>query len=775
MAPSRSLRAPARPLAALASVAIVVGLVAAASPATALPGDVEPPVVSILSPVEGQVFTSSAGEVRFTAVDPSGIDSWGLAIDGTSYSSGTGDRAELPIGRLDNGRHTFTLTVTDREGNSYHETRGFEVDRQTVDVWIDSPRTTWVRPGSTVSLTFRAGDYVYEEWSIDGVGSGRAPFATKFKTTSWTVPATWTDGSRHTIEVVGSDERGRSGRASVEVVTDAAAPFVDFTDSGIPAVVTLRTPISGTVSDTASGVSSVRVVVYRADCISPITSATASVSGTSWTAMLPPVPLGEGNYCIAAEATDRAGFVSATTRRPITTDLTAPGVPSGLTPNTVGLEPITELSWSAVAGAVMYEYRAAADSASLATAHPIVTMSTRVPVGRIDAGSVHWQVRALDINGNQSAWSAVAVARAVAAPVLDDCTDLCRLVVGAVPVGWGAVPDAIAYHVRVTGTDADGGPVVVDEEVHGGLLETIVALPAEFPTGTISVRVRAELDVGGSLLTEWSEPQRFLRFSAPTRPTLQSPANGAYVDGDDVALAWTDDPSVVLWELRISSSSTLDADGGLDLGDETAPLLMDPVLLAAFLVSQTGDVPEGVRLDEFDALADCEALLDYLETQAPGSGLVFPCADGSVVLSEPMAQGAYFWQVRGLGFGSLIEGADPGAWSAVGRFTVGEAPAVVAPPGTGPRGGGGALVAPSTDDVAALEEAAERPADDDAVVAPETGAGDAGAGSAVDGSPDDGTPSADAGDSSAGWIVGGIVALFVLAGGAGLVAFLRRR
>ena len=775
-----------RGLSALVAVALASASVLAAAPAASAADDSRPPLVDIESPTETTTFGASGAWVTFTVTDDVAVSSWQVLVDGGHVISGSGagrTMVNLFVGRLANGPHTVTVVALDTSGNETSASRMFGVSYDEPNVWITSPAAdAWVR-ADRVEVGYLGSDSVTWTVRVDGtiVRTGAGHSGASF----WHAPTGWVDGSTHTIEVTGVDAVGRTATRSVSFRADAAPPEVDVNpalDVLVPGSV-----LSGAVSDAASGVAGVDVSFARwvdgSGCDASSFGGRAVVSGGAWTLTLPG-DAADGDYCVTATATDAVGNTRTSLPQIVTIDVTGPLAPTGLAPDGDFFDAPTALTWTADADAASYQYRIGVDADAMDDAPIVDVPSSSVVFPAIPPGTLYWQVRGIDEFGNIGDWSALAHMTVLGAPELVDCGN-CRLVGGLLHAEWSAYPGASAYHLEITGTDADGDQVVVAHEAAASETEANVTLPSSFPTGTIAVRMRVELDqaVEGRTLTDWSTPLTYLRFTEPRQPGLLSPATGAYVDGDAVTLEWTDDSSVILWELRLSTSSTLGGDGGLTgTHPDTAGPLVDPMIMTILLAGIGSDIPEGLVLDEFDAEADCQLLQDLLGSLEGGEGVEIPCADGSYTIPSNLPDGAYFWQVRGISFTSLMnEDGLPGPWSSVGRFSVGEAPAP-AQPGSPSQPAGNALqpgpraqVAPTAGDGgdAAPDLGDQAP---DAPSAPDEGSGEDSRGGDAAPGPEVGDTTPDAGDGfPAGLIIGGIVALVVLAGGGALVVSLLRR
>lgn len=773
---------PRRSLAALVATALASASVFVAAPAAFAADDTTPPVVTINSPVAGAVFDSSTGvSVDFSTSDDVGVASWSVLVNGSGYYSGS-DSGRMVVnlfgGRLADGPHTVTVTARDANGNETSESRAFTVDYRTPALRITSPVDgAWVRADG-VSIGYSGSDSIAWTVRVDGdaiLHDNSGAIGRTF----WHATG-WADGSTHTIELQADDAGGRTATRSVTVRADAVAPEVEV--DPVSATLVPSSQVSGSVSDAGSGVAGVEVSFAHWDgltCSSTAFTGRAFLGGSaSWMLDLPSSAR-DGAYCVTAKATDMVG--NSRTSAPVlaTVDVTGPVAPTGLAPDGEFFDAPSTLTWTADADAASYQYRIGLDPDAMDTSAIVDVADASVTLPSLPIGTLYWQVRGIDSVGNVGDWSALAEVTTYGVPELLECAS-CRLVGGALQAEWYTYPGASAYHLEVTGTDADGDPVVVTHVADASATAAIVALPSSFPTGTITVRMRVELDheVEGRTFTDWSESINYLRFSEPRQPGLRGPSNGAYIDGDDVTFDWTDDPGVIIWELRLSTSPELDSEGALaDTHPDTDMALVDPMFLT-ILFASSGEVPDGLVLDEVDAEADCaamRALLELMEVEDPDE---LPCADGSYTLPSSLPDGKYFWQVRGVGFTSLVAGGTGGPWSSMGQFWVGEAPPPSTPGDDSPRPGARTPVAPM---VTGDGDAAVEPADEAAETEPAGNErADDASGSDAGGGADAAAPEADETASDAGegfplgLLVGGIVALLVLAGGAVGFFLLRR-
>lgn len=736
------------------------------------------PEVVISSPAEGAVVGYSF-LVPYTVGDA--VDSW-FSLDG-----GVESRAAPPVSitGLPEGPHIVRVRAVDQYGNSTTVARHFTVDRTGPSVAVTMPADgAWIDPQQPFTIMATSDDPGTQTWDlrVDGDTVAGGPGGTPIGY-GMPAPTSWVDGSSHTITAQSTDALGNvGGVSSITVRADAQAPNV--TVDALPTTLSRQSIITGAASDSGSGVTQV-AVEFRSltsgdTCGAVEFSGTATLLGGFWSLPLPGAA-SSGGFCVRATATDGVGRAQTSADRRVDVDVTGPVAPTGLAPSgEYWTAPTAEISWDAVSDAVRYEFRLAGSVAELDTTSPSSTTDTSISVGGWPIGTQAWQVRGIDQFDNVGAWTDPQTVTVLGVPQIGMvCSTFCSIVSDEVGASWSAIPGAIGYRVSVAWPGEDGG-TIVEQDVPGDTTSATIALPEELRSGTIVVRVRAVLDheVEGSTLSPWSERVRYLHVASPATPALLTPAEGSYIDGDGVELRWTDDSNVLAWELRLSPVPTLAEDGGLDT--ETAAPLLDPMVL--LLVVGAGELPEDIDLDQVDAVLDCDALGEYIGIGGEGGTLPFACADGSFTVPEALADGDYYWQVRGYGLSTFLAQAEQavGPWSRVGHFTVGVAPAVPetgGPTSTGgtPTTGGPKATTPATtvNEITQVDLAGDEP---EAVEdAPDAGA-DPGSsdGGSDDGSAAGGEVTSDAGTGEAfplGWLLAGVGALIVLAGAGAFIRF----
>ncbi|QNO37653.1 hypothetical protein H4J02_00985 [Protaetiibacter sp. SSC-01] len=744
-----------------------------------------PPAVEISRPAAGEVVGATL-LLDYSVGD--GLTTW-MSIDGAPEQAVGAPPHTIDVSGMSEGAHTVTVRSVDGFGNSGSATRTFVVDRTPPQLTVLTPAAdAWVSAYYGVPIRVSSDEPLGNEWRVSVDGSVVRGWTAGGQELSYTyVPPGWSHGSSHTIAVESRDPRGLVGQTQLTVLADATFPNVGFERPAgtlVPGSV-----LRGSASD-VSGIASVEFIFLETaggECtLTELYRAPATVDGTQWELVLPNEVV-SGEYCIGAAVVDGAGnsvraYGYAYT---VTVDATGPDAPTGLAPTGTLWTAPKELSWSAVADAARYEYRLAADADGLDTA-PVFSVTATSAAPGLDLSSPFvWQVRGVDEYGNAGDWTDAQSVSVLPLPVIDGaCEGLCGLVGHEFELEWSAVPGAVGYHVAL----GWGGP---DHDEHvevfelGADTDATIVVPADVPREAISLRVRAVLDepLQGAAAGPWSQPLTYLHIGDPAKPRLLGPVAGTRVDGDAVELSWNDDPTVMLWELRISRVPLTDEDGGLRVDPQP---LLDPMILLLIATEFGGEVPSGLDFAEIDALLGCRALEELAGAGSEGIVLPFPCADGSYTLPDALADGDYYWQVRGYGItitagAGVLETAGP--WSDVGHFEVGD-DAPLAPG----EGGSGTLPAAPT---APGSPTVQQPVIDEGF-AP----GDDGTDDADDASGDDGAAGGAAGGSAEGsgepgdadepivrseeafpfvWLIVGLAVLVALAGAVVFIRFVAVR
>jgi hypothetical protein len=804
--------------------------------------DTVAPVVSVTSPAGNIHMGSGMFRVAGTVSDANPMSS-GVLHNGSPIFSGTGtvfnDFAYTMS--WEEGEHLVQAVATDLAGNVGTADVLVIIDKTSPEVafavrqgardWAPivydfyNPPTVYIDPTLPIELQVTANESGTWFANIDGLTVVQFPSVSAGVPSEWTVPAPgWTNEDAHAGLIRFDDLAHNMRQVTPTLRADVTKPQVALATPG--KTLTVGDVVTGTASDSASGVAAVEVDFrkLRADdtCGAVRFSGLATLTGGTWSLELP-ATAETGEFCLRATATDNVGQTRrALADGPVTVDVTGPRAPRQLKPSGE-VWSLDTLKWKAVDDAVGYEYRLAADPSLLEDAD-IVAVSTNTAAVAVEPGAWYWQVRGLDEFGNVGVWSDVAEAVELAVPEFDDCGVplLCGLFGDELFLTWEAVPEADAYQVEYTwvGDPDDASDDIVKKRTVWPSGTATEAAQLHFgknlPDGTWSVRVRVVLD-------HQIDPDSTRRgpFSAaieverdgtrPERPVVLGPSAGSVLTNPDVQLRWTDDASVVFWQLKLSTTNERGPAGNnLRHPDETL-MVFDPQGIALFvlLAGDIGDLEgDPAQLEALLANPSCAAIEEFISESGDVDELGFICGDAEFVLSQ-LDDGTYWWQVRGydlisfLGelFGGLSSGCEcddpsaglhgPGRWSQIASFVVdrdyvapsGDGGTPDAGPGSPGSGGGGAGGAGG----AAVTDAPEVPESDgsagsDGAGSDSGGSGDAGS---SDGGSDDGgtasgsdadmddTASSD-GDFTLAWLIGGIV-LIVLVGGGALVFFLRRR
>jgi hypothetical protein len=249
------------------------------------------PVVTITSPLEGQLHDGEPVPLEFTITDAN-PDNSQCQIDGGAWDSCP---ASLD---LSDGPHTIAVSHTDAAGNTGATTRSFAVDATDPVVAIASPVDAALVDGATVPLNYNVTEANpgSTECKLDAAAFGPCPSDLDLS-----------DGV-HTVTVRHTDAVGNIGSATNTYTVDSTAP-----------VVTVTSPAAGQVYGDDAVPLTLAVVDPH-----PGTSECA-IDGGSFGPCPPNLDLPEGLHTVAAHHTDAVGNVG-TTSSTFTVDTTAPSV-----------------------------------------------------------------------------------------------------------------------------------------------------------------------------------------------------------------------------------------------------------------------------------------------------------------------------------------------------------------------------------------------------------------------------------------------------------------
>ncbi|MGI5865641.1 MAG: YCF48-related protein, partial [Myxococcales bacterium] len=341
--------------------------------------DTTPPVPAI-SFGPPATSTQASADFQFAANEPASFE---CALDGAAFAPcSSPQRVEVTA----DGAHTFEVHAIDRYGN-----RSLEPARYgwTMDAFPPVVLFTAAPPEHTdqrsALLTYVANKPGCSfRCSLDG-----APAAPCSGSSSYSNLA---DGP-HVFGVVAIDTQGRAGdQAEARWTVDTVAPTASIV-AGPPAV-SNETPVRFELSanEPASFECSLDGATF-APCVSPVE-----------------IPVGEGSHVFSVRAVDLAGNSGPIATHLFETDLTPPPVPAVDQPDpSVVANSTPTLTWSASSSAVAYLFElSTTDDFSQVTQQAERTALYYVP-SPLASARYYFRVRARDLAGNLSAWSATRV------------------------------------------------------------------------------------------------------------------------------------------------------------------------------------------------------------------------------------------------------------------------------------------------------------------------------------------------------------------------------
>jgi hypothetical protein len=236
---------------------------------------------------------------------------------------------------------------------------------------------------------------------------------------------------------------------------------------------------------------------------------------------------------------------------PMAPATSAPGAPTGLTPNQTSLAGLPVLSWNRVSSADSYDVQVSGSATfdnllwSTATYNRRATPNIQLP-----AGQTHWRVRSRDDSG-ASQWSSASFSRsALSGPAAISPPNGAQLnpPEEAALIAWQPINGATQYTLEVS-TDS--------QFVNPGAIKTYTTqtssyvVPDPVVATTYHWRVRASL--GSGVVTEWSATQSY-GMGGLEKPVLVSPDNSAQAAPiRDVVLDWEPVLGAHTYNLQIST------------------------------------------------------------------------------------------------------------------------------------------------------------------------------------------------------------------------------
>jgi len=541
--------------------------------------DTTAPVAPALSsPSNGARTNNSTPTFSWSSVtDPSGVTySIQVSTSNTFATtvvdvSGLASTTYTPSVPLADGTYYWRVRAVDGAGNN---SAWSAVRNLIIDVTVPSvptmlspadgaklnsttPTLSWSSvagaPGMTYSLQI-AYDIAFTSFKVNATG---------LTTTTYTT-AVLTQGTYYwRVRAVSG-----TGNAS-----EWSTPWSFTVDTTAPGVPTLLSPASAARTNNTtptlgwSAVTDPSGVTYsvQVSTSSAFTTTVVNVSGVAATEYTVSPALSAQLYYWRVRAVDGAGNSSSwPTARTFTIDLTAPAVPTLQTPANAAVtnNKTPSLTWSAVTdpSGVSYSVQVSTSNTfdtTVVNVSGLTSNAYTVPSALAD-GTYYWRVGAVDGAGNSSAWSAARYftvdTAAPAIPLLLIPDNGTKTNNTTPDLDWADVSDftGVTYSLQVSTVSTFSTTVV---NVTG--LTTSAYKTATLAAGIKYWRVKAIDGAGND--SGWSPTWNFtIDTTAPSVPTLISPANGATVDTTTPSLDWSDvtDPSAVSYSVQISASST---------------------------------------------------------------------------------------------------------------------------------------------------------------------------------------------------------------------------
>jgi hypothetical protein len=541
------------------------------------------PDVVLTAPTSG-LFGASGVTVTGTVADAN-LDRVELRDNGDliatdNSGSSTYSFAHAPA----TGSHLLTVTAYDKAGNSDAGSTAsvsVVIDADAPSLAIASPSNgAYVRPGVAIDFRASAADANRYSWNarLDGNGitggyghlvSGTTNYQTSVDTSAWA------DGSSHEFLFTARDELDQKSTVTATVIADASRPVVTFATPARESAVRGVMSVSGTATDTGSGVSSfkleVREVNQNGNCGAFIGDGyTVPVgAGGAWSLDIDTATYGDGRFCFTALAADAVGNTNGggSSLKWVEFDNTAPiGTLSPVFPTGFTLA-ADRFQWSPLTDPNGVTYEVALGNHPNVDANGLMssglellgsTDQTSLPHAHV-TGPAFWQVRAVDSLGNATAWTAPRGFQVVGVPSVVFPTPGLEFSADTLTAQWTpsfGVGGVARYEVEY-GFDRDHDGILTPETRSApghtawpaGIQSRIQSFSSGYE-GPMTIRVRAVYNIalGGSVYGPWSEPAvSYIRDTAKPVVSILAPAADAVVKSDaalPVTVTGTDNAGV---------------------------------------------------------------------------------------------------------------------------------------------------------------------------------------------------------------------------------------
>jgi len=257
-------------------------------------GDIIPPTVTILEPVNGSQLATSDVLLSWNATDDTGVESIRVELNGTTYRTLPGTVTNCTLQNLKLGWYNATVVAIDAAGNIGMDTVWFRVtaDTSPPSIEIVQPEEGDLFNASTVKVEWTASDNVgidHFEVRVDGEAWISVGADTSYTLTDLA------DGS-HTVEVRVYDSSGNTDDDAVSFTVDTTPPTLTIQQPANNSVTNVtEITVQWTASDAVSGIAKYHI---RLD-----NGSWTVVSSTSYTFS----DLSYGKHTVCVKAVDRAG------------------------------------------------------------------------------------------------------------------------------------------------------------------------------------------------------------------------------------------------------------------------------------------------------------------------------------------------------------------------------------------------------------------------------------------------------------------------------------
>jgi RHS repeat-associated protein len=309
-----------------------------------MPGDGEPPIVTISTPPQGVVTRTNSIVAGTVSDDLSGVKSVQGRLDtGSPFDvafNATGHfhfDTNLPIDGSADGRHVVSIRATDRAGNvSFPVAVSFVLDTTPPVIAITSPSSSQLQNTNLTvkgTVTDNLSSVAALTASVDGQSAVPVFFgpAGAFQFTTALALNGAMDGS-HSITFQAADKAGNSAfPAHVSFVLDTTAPVVTVTHPTGSPVTDPNLTVAGRVTDNLAGIKALQGQLDSGGFFPVLFDASGNFNLRT---TLPLDGSAGGLHTVQLAATDKAGNSSAVTAITFSLDTIPPTVSFDLDPST---------------------------------------------------------------------------------------------------------------------------------------------------------------------------------------------------------------------------------------------------------------------------------------------------------------------------------------------------------------------------------------------------------------------------------------------------------